>query len=189
LANVRRGIRLDFMESSLIWGTWALVGVTLVLVWVTFWMFRQQRELLRGDLKVRLQLTFIERFDSDRMKHYRGVLAQRLLANAPHNDIQEDVMNFFEDLDLFLVRGYLDEELAWETFGFYAVRWWAACNDYILEECKRNNDLTLFTGFKDLVDRFSTHDVHNGLKKPSSEDIEQFLQGEQELPPKPETSV
>jgi len=37
-------------------------------------------------------------------------------------------------MSLFLGRGYLDEELLWSTLGFYAVRWWAICKGYALDE-------------------------------------------------------
>jgi Domain of unknown function (DUF4760) len=162
--------------------------VTLALVGVTFWMarvqaniLREQAEILRNDLKVRLQLTFIERFDDPRMKADRSLLAQRLLARAPHDEIQEDVLNFFEDMDLFLERGYLQEDLIWSTFGFYAVRWWAACKDYVLMEQRMKNDNTLFNGFKDLVSRCSKRDVQEGLEEPTSVEIRVFLEDERKL--------
>ncbi len=90
-------------------------------------------------------------------------------------------MNFFEDLELFLVRGYLDEDLIWNTFGFSAVRWWAVCKDYVLNERARGKDTTIFTGFKDLVDRFSKRDAQAGLEEPTSDDLKEFLNDETKL--------
>ncbi len=173
------------MEQSLMYGTWALVGVTLLLVGVTFWMARKQVDLLReqtkdarANLQLQNHLTFAARFDSRELQSDRKLLAQRLLEGAPHDKISENVLDFFEDLGLFLRRGYLDEELEWDTFGFYAVRWWAACKDYILEERKRQNDETLFTDFENLVRTLRTLDAKSGLAEPTAAEVKAFLEGE-----------
>ena len=178
----------SFLDLFLVLGTWALVVATLWLGWHHATIFRKQMESLRSDfrsdLKVRLQLVFTDRFDSDRMKDHRSRLAERLLAaDVAHDTVQEDVMNFFEDMALLLDHGYLDEDLLWNTFGFYAVRWGAACNDYILEERKRTSDPTVFDGFKDLVERFIKRDREEGLPEPTKTDINAFLQDERNLLP------
>ena len=43
-------------------------------------------------------------------------------------------MNFFETVGMYLKRGYFDKEMAWVGFGYYAIRWWAVCKDYVFEE-------------------------------------------------------
>lgn len=116
---------------------------------ITLWVAFQQGRALRADLKVRLQLQFGERFD--RLMDARNQLAERIRVGATRDTISEDVMNFFEDLGMYLGRGYLDEELVWNTFGFYAVRWWLACKDYVLLERRRHNDQTLFKDFENLA--------------------------------------
>ncbi len=40
-------------------------------------------------------------------------------------------MNFYESVGTFFQRGYLDPEMAWSGFSFYAIRWWSATKDYI----------------------------------------------------------
>jgi hypothetical protein len=169
------------MEQQLVLGTWALVLVTLALVGVTFWMSRQQNEAVRNDLRVRLQLDFIDRFDGPRMVKARKELARIFLSTAPHDQIKELVMEFFEDMSLFLQRGYLDEELIWSTFGFYGVRWWAVCKGYILEERRRQSDSTLFTDFEDLTKRFLVRDVRADLTEATPSDLEEFLKDERDL--------
>lgn len=154
------------MELWLVLGTWALVCVTL---WVAF----QQSRSLRNDLKIRLQLQFGERFD--RLMRSRNELAERVRAGATRDTLSEDVMNFFEDLGMCLDRGYLDEELVWNTFGFYALRWWMACKDYVLQERRRHNDQTLFADFEGLGKKMRTRDVRAKLEEPTSADIEKFL--------------
>jgi hypothetical protein len=167
------------MDLSLVLGTWALV-------FVTFWMARKQIVLLKqqtddahANLCLQNHLTFTARFDSPAMQRDRKSLAEHFLSSRP--EIPERVLDFFEDLGLFLRRGYLDEELAWDTFGFYAVRWWAVCRGYILEERRRQSDSTLFTDFEDLAKQFLTRDTKAGLTEATPSDLQQFLKDERDL--------
>src|SRR5712692_922010 len=120
------------MELFLVLGTWALVGVTL-------WVAHQQSKALRDDLRIKLQLKLTDRFDSSLLVAARASVAKQLLEKAPHQDVSETVIDFFEDLGMYLKRRYLDEKLIWDTFGFYALRWWSACRDYVLDERRRHN--------------------------------------------------
>ena len=140
------------------------------------------RAVRQTTLKVRLQLTFNERFGNDRMKSHRSRLARHFLA-APHSKIQEpeELINFFEEMYVFLQGRYLNEELTWSTFGFSAVRWWAVCKTHVIEERTRKNDQTLFSGFEDLAARFSQRDAQAGLQQPTSADLKAFLEGERNL--------
>ena len=84
-------------------------------------------------------------------------------------------------LGLFCRRGYLDEELIWQTFGFYAVRWWAACRNYILVERKTENDSTLFVEFESLANRLHKRDRRAKLGELADAEINAFLQDETKL--------
>ncbi len=133
------------MELWLVLGTWALVIVTIALAY-------SANRATRIDLKLRLHLNFIDRFDEVRMRGHRKLLAQQLLANTPRDEIHEDVMNFFEDLGTFFDLGYLDDDLLWGTFSFYVTRWWSACKDYIsVERQAQGNDESLFADFQNIV--------------------------------------
>ena len=115
------------------------------------------------------------------MQNARKELADLFLSNAQHKEIPETVIEFFEDMGMFLGRGYLDEELIWGTFGFYAVRWWASCRSYVLEERKQQNDSTLFEDFEILASKLTNRDAKEGLAKPSAEDLRAFLEDEGDL--------
>ena len=132
-------------------------------------------------LKTRLHFTFMERFNADPMKGDRRLLAENLLSTAPPDKISQDIMNFFEELHLFLNDCYLNEELIWSTFGFASVRWWAVCEDYVFNERKRRNDSTLFAGFQDLAARFSKRDAQAGFKEPTIAELIVFLEDERKL--------
>ena len=142
-------------------------------------LLRQQTEDAHANLCLQNHLTFTARFDSPAMRRDRKHLAEYFLSSRP--EIPETVLDFFEDLGLFLRRGCLDEELAWDAFGFYAVRWWAICKGYILEERRKQSDSTLFTDFEDLIKRFLARDAKAGLVEPTPSDLQQFLKDEHDL--------
>jgi hypothetical protein len=159
------------MNLLLVLGTWALVIVTIFVA-------RRQSAAFREDLQMKLQLKFAERFDSPRMAEARGELAQLLLKKAKREEISETVMDFFEDVGLYVRHGYLNEEMVWDTFGFYAFRWWIACKDYVLEERRLHDDQTLFTDFENLGKRMRKRDMEDGIKEPTTANIETFLKDE-----------
>jgi len=88
------------MELNLVIGTWVLAAATIALVGVTWWMARQQNDAMRQDLRARLQLQFIDRFDGSKMIGARKELAQLFLSKAPHHKLKETATDFFEDMSL-----------------------------------------------------------------------------------------
>jgi len=168
------------MELWLVLGTWALVAVTLGLAYSTF-------RATRTDLRLRLHLKFLDRFDEVRMRGHRKVLAQQLLAAASHDDIQEDVMNFFEDLGTFYVLGHLDDDLLWGTFSFSVTHWWSARKDYISEERqKQGNDESLFAEFQVMVNHIYDKEAKKrgktrAMLEPSASEVHRFLKDEGRL--------
>jgi len=130
---------------------------------------------------IRLQLTLMERFGNDRMKQHRSLLAQHLLATPPGGAMSEEILNFFDEMDLFHRSGYLEERILWSTFGFSACRWWAACNDCVVAERRKRNEATLFTGFENLALRFAGRDAQAGFQRPTPADLRLFLEGERRL--------
>jgi hypothetical protein len=176
---------MNYTEISLAVGTWALVVATFA---AACWLVSEQRraaqaqeEMLRTDLRVRTQLLFIDRFDSPQVIRYRAALARDFLNHAPHDQIKEEALNFFEDLGLFYRRGFLDEELVWSTFGFYAVRWWMAAYEYIKDERQRTSDPTNFDDFEELAKVFRKLDAQAHLPEPTPSQLNVFLQDEANL--------
>ena len=168
------------MELSLVLGTWALVLVTLWMARKQISLLRQQTDDAHANISLQIHLKFTARFDTPEMLRDRKELAEHFLSGRSP-EVQERVLDFFEDMGLFLRRGHLDEELAWSTFGFYAVRWWAICKGYILKERKRQSDTTLFIDFEDLTKRFMARDSKANLTEATPSDIENFLKDERDL--------
>ncbi|MHB8523050.1 MAG: DUF4760 domain-containing protein [Limisphaerales bacterium] len=174
----------------MIWEALVAIG-TLALVGVTWWAFKAQLAVARDQMKVELQMKREEIFDSERLVHQRATLAKQFLNKAPHDEIQEDVMNFFETVGMLLRRGYLDKEMAWVAFSYYGIPWWSACKDYIAEERRRKGeDGTIFAEFGNLVEAlYRIEERERGKSRaelePSPDRLMKFLQEEAALDSRP----
>jgi hypothetical protein len=128
-----------------------------------------------------------EKFDNPVMLAERSKLAKQLLSDAPHDEIQEGVMNFFETVGTMLRKEYLDPDMTWSAFSFFAIRWWSACKHYITtERARQGNDETVFEEFQTLVDRmyeFETkkRKIPRAQLEPCAKDVTQFLNDERKL--------
>jgi hypothetical protein len=162
-------------------GTWGLALCTLALDLVTLKLYFATRELASSaqkslgqqatdskqraedsatELKLRLHLAMVEKFDSEHMVLQRAHLARQLYFKGDHDEIREYVMEFFEDLGILHRRQMLDDELTWNAFSVYATRWWAACKEFVVEERKReNDDPTYFIEFEQLAQRMNEREA------------------------------
>jgi len=166
------------------WTQIIIAGGTVAVAVFTWRLVSGQLSVAKEQVKVQLYLEIRKEFDGDRLVSARKRLAQQLLKDPSSDDLQEDVMNFFEDMGMLFRRGYLDREMIWDTFGYYARMWWSACKDYILGE--RARDETFFTDFGLLVEQICVDEAKKLSKaranlEPSQSDIKEFLEGEAQL--------
>ena len=143
------------MDIILAVSTLALAVFTAIMAKATFKLASEAREASFRQISVQMWLEFQKRFDSQEMLRARKMLAGQLRAKTPPEGekISETVLNFFEDVGLAYDKGYLERELADDSFGFYLCRWWAAVKSYVDDERRRHNeDTTLFARFETLAD-------------------------------------
>jgi hypothetical protein len=131
-----------------------------VLVGITFYLIRNQIQISKNDLKVRLQLNFEEKFEGESFMRKRKNLSSQLLMNTDFKNVHEDIINFFESIGMLLRKKYFDKEMAWIGFGYYAIRYWEAYEKYILAERKRFCDETLYTEFEYLKTQMYAVEMH-----------------------------
>jgi hypothetical protein len=112
----------------------------------------QQLSVAREELRVAFYLDMRKQFDGPLLSE-RRLLAQQLKAGALHNEINERVPDFFDDLGMLIRRDYIDHDMVWDTFSYCAKGWWTACKDYIAtERANKGGDTTLFSDFGNLVE-------------------------------------
>lgn len=142
-----------------IWIIWATVFAGLLVI-ATIVMISLQIKFAKRDMFIKNLLLFEEKFDSEKMIGYRKKLAEQLINGAPHADIKEPVLNFFESLGLAVKMKALRKEMVWSDFSFYSIRWFLAVQEYIREEQRINNDdTTIFGDFRYLVDEMQKIEI------------------------------
>ena len=156
-------------------GTWAVAGLT-------WWLVKGQLSIAKEQRKIQLYLELRKEFDGPLISK-RKLLSQQILDSKPHEEMNEPVMNFFEDMGMLVRRDYVDREMIWDTFSFYATRWWSACKDYITKERADKSDNTLFKDFEGLVEKIYEDEIKERQKtrtelEPSRSDLTQFLKEE-----------
>jgi hypothetical protein len=85
--------------------------------------------------------------------------------------------------------GLVQNELTWNTFSFYATRWWTACRDYIFEERREQreeNGALSFTEFEKFAERLMEQEAKKRKKaratiEPGAGDVQKFLKDEAAL--------
>jgi hypothetical protein len=166
-------------EISVAVGTWAVAGFTL-------WLVKGQLSIAQEQRKIQLYLELRKEFDGVLLSAGE-TLAGQLLDNKPHDEMNEAVINFFEDMGMLFRRNYLDREMVWDTFGYFARMWWSACRDYIAQERADAGDNIFFADFEYLVERICEDDVKKRRKtraelEPSRADVKTFLESEAQRP-------
>jgi hypothetical protein len=154
------------------WATLAAWALVLATVWLVRETIHDSQIQLRGSL----HQGFTKRFDE--LSAQRQQLAAALLAGkAPSRKSYESVMNFFEDLGLYLRRDYLDEEMVWNTFGYHASGWWSACEAQISKERAADKDPEEYRDFEQLLARLKKFELTSRRHHVSPE-LHEFLSDE-----------
>jgi len=168
---------MDWVQIALAAGTWTIGFGTV-------WLVRSQLSTAKTESKIRLYLQLRKEFDSEPLLSHRERFAEQLLDGKPHEELNQGILNFFEDVGMFLRRDYLDREMVWETFGHCAQMWWSASREYIAKEQHYvGDDIVRFKGLKYLIEQMYEIDTEYKNKthtelEPSQSEIKCFLQSE-----------
>jgi hypothetical protein len=161
------------MDELTALGTAGLAIIAFVQLWVFIWFSTKQRadtheavqntidaqqKVARVEMGVRLYLDVRNRWDSDRMLQRRKALAYHFdspptpVTEQFYMQLNEDVLNFFEDLGSLLRLEYVDERLIYDFLSYYVKGWYTVCRPYIEWLQARKKDDSLFSDFKFLAD-------------------------------------
>jgi len=167
------------MDTVLALSTLALAVFTALMAGATYWLAKESKAASFRQIGVQTWLEFQKRFDSSDMLRARKSLATELKTKTqPKVDrIAETVLNFFEDLGIVYEKGYIEKDLAEDSFGFYLCRWWEASKSYVDQERKRHReDETLFVNFEKLSGKLRLTE-----ETIDDRELQQFLEDEGRL--------
>jgi len=160
--------------------TWFLVPGTL-------WAVVSQARANARSRSAEAFLILVDRWDAEVMREKRHRLATALLDGYEAADEEvggriEEVIDFFEDLGMFVKEQYLGDRVAWSAFSSVALDYWFACGRrYIEYSRKEDEDPSLYEDYEYLVKLFLKRDkkVRRGpWREPSLDELHDFLQDE-----------
>jgi hypothetical protein len=173
----------------------------LIVATVTYYQLKHSRFALGVDLILKLEA----QFDQAEMKAARSRAAKALIPKlaAPDELLLstdlEPVLDFFETLGLLVRRRAVDEELAWNSFSYWLLRYAALAPHQIKARRRLESDWTYYEEFEHLAKRLTDFDSRrrNLTKGPSlskellasflaEEAAEQPEQPDSELPAAPD---
>jgi hypothetical protein len=97
-------------------------------------------------------------FGAPDMRTARSLAAKALRSDANAPEI-EPVLDFFETIGALLRRRALDEEFAWSSFSYWALRYAALARDRIQARRGAEADQTYYEEFDLLIRRFERVEV------------------------------
>jgi hypothetical protein len=155
---------------------------TCAVAYLTWRLVKGQLSTAKEQLNVLLYLKLRKQFDGSTLLAARKAFAEQILDGKAHEEMDQSILTFFEDVGMLLRRNYLDREMVWETFGHFAQMWHAACRDYITRErANCGGDPHMFSGFEYLVQQISEENMRRKKFRPSEpprSSIKYFLESE-----------
>jgi hypothetical protein len=167
--------------------TWFLAMFTGVLAiftagmtFATFWLAHETRESGLEQIRVTTWLTLDPQYDRTELRKSRKSFAKDLDPYDPakHDDMNDDVIDYFEAIASVYNRNLLNEELAASSFGYSATRWWDAAKDYIKDERLKLNDPSIYEEFEAFVKAMRKYEPNATT---DAKDLKDFLHGEETL--------
>lgn len=158
----------SFLHSEIFWIA-LTAAASWALVWRTNTSTKKQLQLDKMTSLINMQYKLENKFYGNALIIERKKLSIQFLNNAHHDDIQENVLNFFDTVGTLLRRNAVDEELVYTGLSFYIKGWWEASKNYIYYERKRQNDNTLFEDFETLFNRMTQFEMNK--KKLSEKNV------------------
>lgn len=176
--------------------TIALVCVTWKLVIATQQLAKDANESSARQVSVQAWAELSRRWNSTEMISARVNLAVQVGVNQstslvnrkthkvePHKpsslgEYPEPILNFFEDLAMVRKRKLIDEELAANSFGYYARRWWLILFSYVKDvQSSDAGGKTIWREYEKYASELET----NYTVKTNKDDLDNFRFSESQL--------
>ena len=160
-STIKFGVDVSINVIVALSGALAAIAA-LVVAAVTCLQLKHSRFALGVDLILKLEASF----DSPDMKTARSLAAKALKDGGNTADV-EPVLDFFETVGVLLRRRAIDQELAWDSFSYWVLRYAVLAREQIQFRRKDESDETYYQEFEFLVKRLTQTEIdRRRLKSP-----------------------
>ena len=144
----------NYVALAPVIATFVTAFATLIVAVVTKLQLKHSRTALGVGLLLKLE----DRFDEPALKEARSSAAIALQAGHQTDDL-EIVLDFFETLGLLIRKKTIDEELVWNSFSYWVMRYATLAKPQIERRRKDESDKTYYQEFDYLVERINYFEV------------------------------
>ncbi len=133
-------------ESSWFWSMCQFIVIAITLVMIYLQVRIQRKSSMLNTLH-----KCDEKWNSDVLLKCRSHASEDYLRNDLHLHEEEVILiNFFEDLGLYVQEKVLSKAIVWDSYSYYIERYWPMLEAAIKERQASNGDLTIGERFKNL---------------------------------------
>ena len=135
-------------DSSWFWSMCQFIVISITL----YLIYKQVRIQLKSNMLQTLHKCD-DKWSGDTIVNCRKHTAEHFINNNLHLHEQEFILiNFFEDIGLYLKEGILAKEIVWNTYSYYIEKYWPILKSAIEERRANDNDKSIAHNFEHLYD-------------------------------------
>lgn len=143
------------------WANLATVAAVIVSTVALIVEMRRSRAIHQADL----MLTLKGRFNSEQLilvrRHAAAAIGKILNeekpnGNDPRWETVDEVLNFFQTVGLYVLKGRIDEDLAWDFFAYRLNHYWPACQCYVTYT--RKKEPLVWAAIEEMMPRLETYE-------------------------------
>jgi len=164
---------------------WVAIAAWVGVLVSSYGVYAQRKDALEL-VKVEIGLELDRKFDSAEMRRARKELAKALIGRKPVEEWR--VLDFFESVDGYKDKGWIDNDILFDSFSYYIENYWPAIQSEVTKFRKEQNYDGFYAGFEQLNNDVLQQDAENQHKTvahiiPSDREIQDFLHDEANLRP------
>ncbi len=165
-------------NSAWFWTMAQGVAVTLTLILIYRQLIAQRYANILSSIA-----NLDQRWNSAEMRKARKALCAKHGSNN-RSITQQDglVLDFFEQMGLYLKKGVFTSDVLWELYSYYIEHYWSITQPLIDEFRLSTNDKTWYSSFQALYEAMQVQGRKRGITcdGKTQEQISQFIKGENE---------
>ncbi len=165
------------LDYNFIASTTSVVAVIITLV-----IFIIEARHSNLALKTELLLNLQEKFDASEFREIRKTAARKLLNREDPNYELSDVLDFFASIGFLYQRKAIDQDLAFNNFSYWMIRYWLCSEEYIAQE--RQVDILGWVTLEKITIVLMKREMKSGYPPYTKELLTRFLQEEGRLLPR-----
>ena len=150
--------------------------IAIVVTLITFSVqIRRQQFSLQMDLLMKLE----EMMESEKMRILRKAASKKLLSGkATYSDVNS-LLNYFATIAFLYNRKAINQDILYNEFSWWIVRYWLCCQHLVLEW--RKTDPMTFTGLEQVANKLIKREKKDKMPTVTEEVRIKFLQVESSL--------